>query len=127
MRFQKYPDTCGRGLNLSTEYIEGNFRSFAIIPKQALSAEPFLILFLADKTSSQAVASAAILKNFSSDADIIVGKQLGPNEVSNWYSIFPVENKELIYGRWEDKVIWDDQVISLPFLSLLLQFRELCC
>ena len=60
--------------------------------------------------SSQALASAAVLKNFSSDADIVVGKQLPPNEVSNWYSIFPVENKELVYGRWEDKIIWDDQV-----------------
>ena len=24
-----------------------------------------------------------------------------------WYSIFPVENEELVYGRWEDEVIWD--------------------
>ncbi|XP_014670703.1 PREDICTED: transcription initiation factor TFIID subunit 1-like, partial [Priapulus caudatus] len=24
-----------------------------------------------------------------------------------WYSIFPVENSDLIYGRWEDDVIWD--------------------
>jgi transcription initiation factor TFIID subunit 1 len=24
-----------------------------------------------------------------------------------WYSIFPVENEELIYGIWEDDIIWD--------------------
>lgn len=24
-----------------------------------------------------------------------------------WYSIFPVENEELVYNRWEDDVIWD--------------------
>lgn len=24
-----------------------------------------------------------------------------------WYSIFPVENEELVYGQWEDEVIWD--------------------
>ncbi|XP_053594523.1 transcription initiation factor TFIID subunit 1 [Microplitis demolitor] len=24
-----------------------------------------------------------------------------------WYSIFPVENEELVYGLWEDEVIWD--------------------
>lgn len=59
------------------------------------------------------MASAAVLKNFSGDADKFVGKPLAPNEVSNWYSIFPVENKELVYGRWEDKIIWDDQVIFL--------------
>lgn len=29
-----------------------------------------------------------------------------------WYSIFPVENEELIYSRWEDEVIWDPE--SMP-------------
>ncbi|XP_037955889.1 transcription initiation factor TFIID subunit 1 isoform X1 [Teleopsis dalmanni] len=24
-----------------------------------------------------------------------------------WYSIFPVENEELIYTKWEDEIIWD--------------------
>ncbi|XP_023247191.1 transcription initiation factor TFIID subunit 1 [Copidosoma floridanum] len=24
-----------------------------------------------------------------------------------WYSIFPVENEELVYGVWEDEIIWD--------------------
>ncbi|XP_015118344.1 transcription initiation factor TFIID subunit 1 isoform X2 [Diachasma alloeum] len=24
-----------------------------------------------------------------------------------WYSIFPVENEELVYGLWEEEVIWD--------------------
>lgn len=24
-----------------------------------------------------------------------------------WYSIFPVENEELVYGTWEDEIIWD--------------------
>jgi transcription initiation factor TFIID subunit 1 len=27
-----------------------------------------------------------------------------------WYSIFPVDNQELIYGKWEDKIIWDSEV-----------------
>lgn len=26
-----------------------------------------------------------------------------------WNSIFPVENEELAYGRWEDEVIWDHE------------------
>ncbi|XP_040573195.1 transcription initiation factor TFIID subunit 1 [Lepeophtheirus salmonis] len=30
------------------------------------------------------------------------------NGDDTWYSIFPVENEELVYGRWEDEVIWDD-------------------
>lgn len=29
-----------------------------------------------------------------------------------WYSIFPVENEELIYGKWEDEVIWDAECMS---------------
>lgn len=28
-----------------------------------------------------------------------------------WFSIFPIDNYELIYGRWEDDIIWDAQVI----------------
>ncbi|CAB3224233.1 unnamed protein product [Arctia plantaginis] len=28
-------------------------------------------------------------------------------EDNTWYSIFPVENEELVYGTWEDEVIWD--------------------
>ncbi|XP_004536590.1 transcription initiation factor TFIID subunit 1 isoform X1 [Ceratitis capitata] len=32
-----------------------------------------------------------------------------------WYSIFPVENEELIYGKWEDEIIWDaEQMPKLP-------------
>lgn len=38
----------------------------------------------------------------------------GPNNAANgtgdddtWYSIFPVENEELVYGTWEEEVIWD--------------------
>ena len=27
-----------------------------------------------------------------------------------WSSIFPVENEELLYGKWEDHIIWDAQV-----------------
>ncbi|XP_063824981.1 transcription initiation factor TFIID subunit 1 [Ostrinia nubilalis] len=28
-------------------------------------------------------------------------------EDNTWYSIFPVENEELVYGTWEEEVIWD--------------------
>jgi len=32
-----------------------------------------------------------------------------------WYSIFPVETSELVYGSWEDEVIWDvDRITSVP-------------
>ncbi|KAF5892473.1 transcription initiation factor TFIID subunit 1-like isoform X1, partial [Clarias magur] len=41
---------------------------------------------------------------------------------ASWYSIFPIDNEELVYGRWEDNIIWDDQnmerLLSPPILTL---------
>ena len=34
-----------------------------------------------------------------------LGKKLPENDDDTWYSIFPVENEELVYGKWEDKDI----------------------
>ena len=31
------------------------------------------------------------------------------NADDEFHSIFPVENEELVYGRWEDEVIWDHE------------------
>ncbi|KAM7364185.1 TATA-box binding protein associated factor 1 isoform 2-T2 [Cochliomyia hominivorax] len=32
-----------------------------------------------------------------------------------WYSIFPVENEELIYSKWEDEIIWDaEEMTKIP-------------
>ncbi|XP_077984278.1 transcription initiation factor TFIID subunit 1-like [Glandiceps talaboti] len=43
-------------------------------------------------------------------------------EESTWYSIFPVENESLVYGKWEDKIIWDaenmENIPSPPLLEL---------
>merc|ERR1719354_807772 len=41
-----------------------------------------------------------------------MGKKLPTQDDDTWYSIFPVENEELVYGRWEDEVIWDSE--SMP-------------
>ena len=35
------------------------------------------------------------------------GSSAPAEEDDTWYSIFPVENEELIYSRWEDDIIWD--------------------
>lgn len=39
-----------------------------------------------------------------------------------WFSIFPIDNEELVYGRWEDNIIWDDQemdhLLMPPVLTL---------
>lgn len=32
-----------------------------------------------------------------------------------WYSIFPVENEELVYSKWEEEVIWDaEAMVKIP-------------
>ncbi|KAF2894065.1 hypothetical protein ILUMI_12106 [Ignelater luminosus] len=37
-----------------------------------------------------------------------------------WYSIFPVENEDLVYGRWEDDVIWDaENMTHVPKPTIL--------
>ncbi|XP_034951275.1 transcription initiation factor TFIID subunit 1 [Chelonus insularis] len=36
-----------------------------------------------------------------------VQQQREDNYDDTWYSIFPVENEELVYGMWEEEVIWD--------------------
>uniref|UniRef100_A0A4W6FV09 Transcription initiation factor TFIID subunit n=1 Tax=Lates calcarifer TaxID=8187 RepID=A0A4W6FV09_LATCA len=63
------------------------------------------------------------------------GKMLGKNtqiilkyhdnqgeEDCPWFSIFPIDNEELVYGRWEDNIIWDDQemdhLLIPPVLTL---------
>ncbi|XP_050421868.1 transcription initiation factor TFIID subunit 1-like [Adelges cooleyi] len=42
---------------------------------------------------------------------IMNSKQQPVNDTTDdtWYSIFPVENEELVYGTWEDDIIWDAQ------------------
>lgn len=37
-----------------------------------------------------------------------------------WYSIFPVENEDLVYGKWEDDVIWDaENMTQIPKPTIL--------
>ncbi|CAG9761722.1 unnamed protein product [Ceutorhynchus assimilis] len=57
-----------------------------------------------------------------SKKDIIPPKPLRvePEQDDTWYSIFPVENEDLVYGRWEDDVIWDtENMKNIPKPSIL--------
>ncbi|KAM4886411.1 transcription initiation factor TFIID subunit 1 isoform 4-T4 [Sylvia borin] len=49
-------------------------------------------------------------------------QQVPLDEDKPWYSIFPIDNEELVYGRWEDNIIWDDQAMETyldpPVLTL---------
>lgn len=31
--------------------------------------------------------------------------------MNTWYSLFPIENEDLIYGTWEDDIIWDPEAM----------------
>ncbi|XP_069947042.1 transcription initiation factor TFIID subunit 1 isoform X2 [Cherax quadricarinatus] len=47
---------------------------------------------------------------FASTKSAKAKSQMPKNNVDDtWYSIFPVENEELVYGRWEDNIIWDPE------------------
>ncbi|XP_012257174.2 transcription initiation factor TFIID subunit 1 [Athalia rosae] len=47
-------------------------------------------------------------------------QQREENYDDTWYSIFPVENEELVYGLWEDEVIWDaEQMTKIPKPKIL--------
>jgi len=41
------------------------------------------------------------------------GEEKKVEESATWYSIFPVENTDLVYGDWEDKIIWDSEVLNI--------------
>ncbi|XP_050820845.1 transcription initiation factor TFIID subunit 1 isoform X3 [Gopherus flavomarginatus] len=49
-------------------------------------------------------------------------QQASLDEDKPWFSIFPIDNEELVYGRWEDNIIWDDQAMEMfldpPVLTL---------
>ncbi|XP_026540133.1 transcription initiation factor TFIID subunit 1 isoform X1 [Notechis scutatus] len=49
-------------------------------------------------------------------------EQQGLDEDKPWFSIFPIDNEELVYGRWEDNIIWDDnamdRILMPPVLTL---------
>jgi transcription initiation factor TFIID subunit 1 len=64
------------------------------------------------------------LSDKKSNVSNIIGKygkaqqqkpQEDPDET--WYSIFPVENEELVYSKWEEEVIWDCDGKLIFFLN----------
>ena len=45
----------------------------------------------------------------------------GEGKDADWYSIFPIENEELVYEKWEDNIIWDPEVcVMSPFYYLFI-------
>ena len=87
---------------------------------------PGLETFLKNTTS--AIKANVNFLNQNSKPAVSGEEKTNQESASTWYSIFPVENVDLVYGNWEDKIIWDAEVriqhyyISL-YILLLRKFK----
>ncbi|KAL4230237.1 Transcription initiation factor TFIID subunit 1 [Mactra antiquata] len=63
-----------------------------------------------------------ISTQFGQKAEIPGGSLTEQSKDNKWFSIFPIENQELIYGNWEDNIIWDaenmDHIPSPKILTI---------
>ena len=51
-----------------------------------------------------------------------------PANDEEFHSIFPVENEELVYGRWEDEVIWDHEHMPVKIEpKMVIYFHGIFC
>ncbi|XP_001845437.2 transcription initiation factor TFIID subunit 1 isoform X1 [Culex quinquefasciatus] len=66
--------------------------------------------------ASPAVSGSKQGQGKMSKAQMIIAaaqnKQQQEESDDTWYSIFPVENEELVYSKWEDEVIWDAEAVG---------------
>uniref|UniRef100_A0A8B9L9B6 Transcription initiation factor TFIID subunit n=1 Tax=Astyanax mexicanus TaxID=7994 RepID=A0A8B9L9B6_ASTMX len=74
-------------------------------------------------TKTQRASLAGWLpSSMTRNANAYNAKQVSHEDDNPWFSIFPIDNEELVYGRWEDNIIWDDQkmerLLSPPVLTL---------
>uniref|UniRef100_A0A8D0CKQ6 Transcription initiation factor TFIID subunit n=1 Tax=Scleropages formosus TaxID=113540 RepID=A0A8D0CKQ6_SCLFO len=74
-------------------------------------------------TKTQRASLAGWLpSSMTRNANAYNAQQASHEDDSPWFSIFPIDNEELVYGRWEDNIIWDDQsmdrLLSPPVLTL---------
>uniref|UniRef100_A0AAR2IZN1 Transcription initiation factor TFIID subunit n=1 Tax=Pygocentrus nattereri TaxID=42514 RepID=A0AAR2IZN1_PYGNA len=74
-------------------------------------------------TKTQRASLAGWLpSSMTRNANAYNAQQVCHEDDNPWYSIFPIDNEELVYGRWEDNIIWDDQnmnyLLSPPVLTL---------
>uniref|UniRef100_A0A673WJY9 Transcription initiation factor TFIID subunit n=1 Tax=Salmo trutta TaxID=8032 RepID=A0A673WJY9_SALTR len=74
-------------------------------------------------TKTQRASLAGWLpSSMTRNANAYNAQQATHEDDAPWFSIFPIDNEELVYGRWEDNIIWDDQamdrMLSPPVLTL---------
>ncbi|XP_032993539.1 transcription initiation factor TFIID subunit 1-like [Lacerta agilis] len=75
-----------------------------------------------DPKAEQARQESWLPSRMTTGAATTSTQQAYQNEGKPWYSIFPIENEELIHGHWEDNIIWDHEametVLTPPVLTL---------
>ncbi|KAF4520213.1 hypothetical protein B566_EDAN003926 [Ephemera danica] len=102
------PSSMPGGLRLSTTTSAGGMTVVGATPQQS---------------SIQQMQSKASNKpsGLSGKAGQQGGHQAAQQETDDtWYSIFPVENEELVYGAWEEEVIWDAEAMpAIPKPKIL--------
>uniref|UniRef100_A0AAQ5ZGZ2 Transcription initiation factor TFIID subunit n=1 Tax=Amphiprion ocellaris TaxID=80972 RepID=A0AAQ5ZGZ2_AMPOC len=74
-------------------------------------------------TKTQRASLAGWLpSSMTRNANAYNAQQASQEDDCPWFSIFPIDNEELVYGRWEDSIIWDDQemdyMLTPPVLTL---------
>ncbi|KAL3192254.1 hypothetical protein MRX96_059229 [Rhipicephalus microplus] len=80
-------------------------RTASSFSQQAKSVSGAALLGASQKGMSQGMLAKAGAKSG------LQKSEPGDDRDDTWYSIFPVENEELVYGCWEDEVIWDAQAM----------------
>lgn len=70
---------------------------------------PGLETFLKNTTAA-IKANVNYLNQVGNKPAVTAEEKTEQDSSSTWYSIFPVENVDLVYGNWEDKIIWDAEV-----------------
>lgn len=59
------------------------------------------------RLATSQISTPLHMQNQKNKMGLNKGGQQQENFDDTWYSIFPVENEELVYGLWEEDVIWD--------------------
>ena len=71
-------------------------------------------------SEKQKVAGWLPSRNSRTVKQNILIKKIEKLQEETWYSLFPIENDELIYTKWEDDVIWDTQAMTtIPVPKIL--------
>ncbi|XP_075681101.1 TATA-box binding protein associated factor 1 [Dermatophagoides pteronyssinus] len=77
--------------------------------------------------SSSSSSSSSLKKNDNkkNNPDKNDDQDGGGGGGDQWFSIFPIENEDLVYGLWEDSIIWDSEAMDhIPEPPLLVLDRN---